>query len=384
VLGLAAFVYLPLRALHHPVVDWGAPDSLPRFLWTVSAKAFQKSFGAPPDVREESVRIALSLIDQLGIPAAILALVGAARLCARRATLRLGLLLVGVALFGVAGRALLGFDTDNPDAHGYLLPALGALFVLAAVGAAALAALARPLVWAAAAAAIALPVVQTWRFAGGSSLRDAYATEAYGRAVLEPLPPRALLITGYYETVFQIWELQLVEHDRPDVIDLDQNMLTHPGTAEVERARTPELAALIDGPLRGGAPTPVAELARIARTRPVAMELAGNMASDDPVLPRLVPRGLTARFALAPPARHDAEAADSEAIDRIERAMQTRAPNDRLGAARVLTWNAYLDARFYCALHRGSAAAEAIGRARAHGDPGDEELEALEERCFRR
>ncbi|MFH0903492.1 MAG: DUF2723 domain-containing protein [Pseudomonadota bacterium] len=48
VLGLAVFLYLPIRASRHPPVCWSHPDSVERFAWVVSAKAFQKALAFRP------------------------------------------------------------------------------------------------------------------------------------------------------------------------------------------------------------------------------------------------------------------------------------------------------------------------------------------------
>ena len=134
---------------------------------------------------------------------------------------------------------------------------------------------------------------------------------------------------------------------------IDRNFLTHPYAAEVQKRRHPELAPLLDAPLRGGEPTPVALLP----PRPVAFELAMDFLPDDPVLRDLIPRGPVAFYRNAP-----AAAADEAALDRL---LLTPAPIDRHGAARALTWNAFLTARFYCQVGRPDPARAAIARARA-------------------
>src|SRR5262249_41479 len=83
---------------------------------------------------------------------------------------------------GMLGRALVGFEPDNPDALGYLLPAIAALAVLAAAGVAALASLSA---WAAlpvALVALALPFVQVARFAGPASFPAGDAPDPYPAA----------------------------------------------------------------------------------------------------------------------------------------------------------------------------------------------------------
>jgi hypothetical protein len=40
-LGLSVYVYLPIRAAQHPVLSWGDPSSLERFIWHVTGKQYR-------------------------------------------------------------------------------------------------------------------------------------------------------------------------------------------------------------------------------------------------------------------------------------------------------------------------------------------------------
>jgi hypothetical protein len=40
-LGLSVYVYLPIRAVQHPVLNWGDPSSLERFIWHVTGKQYR-------------------------------------------------------------------------------------------------------------------------------------------------------------------------------------------------------------------------------------------------------------------------------------------------------------------------------------------------------
>jgi hypothetical protein len=40
-LGLSVYVYLPIRAAQHPVLNWGDPSSLERFIWHVTGKQYR-------------------------------------------------------------------------------------------------------------------------------------------------------------------------------------------------------------------------------------------------------------------------------------------------------------------------------------------------------
>jgi hypothetical protein len=359
VLGLLAYAYLPLRALHDPMVEWGAPDTLARVWWTISAQAFQKTVGQPPVFLDELAKTVEAMFAQLDVVGAVLAVLGAVGLAFTRAPRSL-ILLVGVAVCGIVGRAVLGFDDDNPDAFGYLLPAMAAAFVLAGAGVAWLCGrLPRTAGVAAAAVACALPVAQLVRNADDSSLRGAYAAESYGRLVLDRLPPRTLLVTGYHETIFQVWNLIASEQARPDVAVIDRNMLNYDGAPDVARRRQPELRAVIDAPLRGGQPTPIDVMRELARERPIAFELSFFIAARDPALPYLVPAGPIAWLRADPPTPAERDAAERAApLD--EARLASPAPVDRHGALRMIRLNMFLDAKFYCALGRRDAARAAF------------------------
>src|SRR5439155_6763375 len=115
--GLATLAYLPLRALRHPLVDWGAPSTWPRFWWTVSAQAFQKSLERAQ--RSDAPAVAWALARELRLVGLLLAIAGAYVLARQPGRRRLALFLAGAALLDACAPALVGFDPANPDAYGY-------------------------------------------------------------------------------------------------------------------------------------------------------------------------------------------------------------------------------------------------------------------------
>jgi len=197
-----------------------------------------------------------------------------------------------------------------------------------------------------AAVALALPVAQLTRNAAAQSLRGAVAAEDYGRAILDPLPPRTVLLTSYFETTFQLVSQQVLLGARPDVAVIDRKLFHHPYAPAAVRRRFPDLAAFIDAGLEGP-----------ASGRPLRFELAPDLTGDP------------ASFVL---------------LDDLT--LPTTCADDRHGADRVLTWTAYLTARFHCAASprdeaRKDQARAALARARALTGPGDAMLEDLERAC---
>ena len=443
VVGLAAFLYLPVRSAAGPALDWGAPHRAAGFAWTVSGAMFARNLGGGhvSPFGQDLAEAVFATGQATGWPLALLGLLGAVGLLLRPGARRLAAVLLGVVAAGVVARALLGFDPETPDHHGYLLPAAAALAALAALGvgmtAAAIgqaaargpggggagggarAAARGPggggaagggaggggegggggaravgrIAVAAGALMVALAAVRAARVWPEAAVPTQVASDELARAELEDLPPRALLITSYFQTEFRLLGLRAVEQTRPDVSLLQRGLLSLPGGREAAAGRAPALARLIRAPLGADAPTPVAALARIARTRPVFFELDPDL--DPPVLPHLVSVGRFARFLPAPPgpeARAAAEAAEA-ARDRTGVAhtdgdspvtlagLAARAgPADRADLQAAALWLDLSRLHLSCALGRRAAAQEALRRA---WDlfPGDVMLRSQARRC---
>jgi hypothetical protein len=333
-LGLLVYAHLPLRALHHPLVDWGAPSTPARFLWTVSARAFQKSLGRATST--DLPGLAAAITGELH-PLGALVLLGGLYIAFRlRETRRLALLLLIGAAGVAATPALVGFDPANPDAYGYLEAGIALLCALACALPAAIAAKLRGAALPVAIATIALATLKgaaSWPRVDRSGDHDAEIV--LGR-LLDGAPPRATLITSYFQTVFGLYYLTDVEGRRPDVDLLHRHFLSYPGYREELLARHPEL-----GPLTGERDIIV----------PAVAARAGLVEYDLDLDPRLVPRSMvisTAGLALDEP--------------------QTR---------RFAAWQAYLAASRACRLSDRTGLERALAGARALL-PDSPELSALE------
>jgi hypothetical protein len=243
-LGLALIAYLPLRAARHPLVDWGAPTTWAHVYWTVSARAFQKAVttrGTPADLPQ----VAGALAVELRLLGALLA-VGGAYLLARLARLRrVGLALLAAMLAVLATPALVGFDPANPDAYGYLEGAVAIGAVLASVVPAALFARLRARERSRRLAGAAL-VATTLLVALVGLPRASLASDFDASRVLGPwldtMPPRALVVTSNFQTVFGLWYLRAVEGTRPDCALVHRHFLSYPGYRDDLVRAAPELA----------------------------------------------------------------------------------------------------------------------------------------------
>jgi len=397
VVGLAAFCYLPVRAAaglaSGAAVNWGAPATAERFVWTVSAKAFQKTAAADhvSTTGQDLAQILLAVVEQSHPVLLVLVLVGVV-IGLRPADARAStVLLVGIAALGAGARAVLGFDPTTPDHHAYVLPAFAALFLLAAAGAVgALAAfdgawarergapLATRAGWLAAAALLLVPV-QLRTHAERASLRGAYAAEDLATSELVAAPPRAILLVSYFETSFRLWGLRAVTGARPDVRVYERSFATYPGFEEV--ARSQGQSDLAEAGFVPGRPTPVDTLAELAARQPVLVELHPNL--DRAPYPLLLPAGAFAR--VSPLAVTDANQRAAERFDRghriaLGRALADAPAADQDGLRAALLWRDSLRAQFYCDVGRRQAAADALALA-WQAAPGDTTLAELARGC---
>lgn len=241
----AVWAYLPLRAARHPLVDWGAPTTLGRIVWTVSARAFQKAVarGQVGDVGS----VAAALAAELWLVGAFLAL-GGAYVLLRLGRRRLALLLLGAALCDAATPALVGFDPANPDAYGYLEAAVALLAALscAIVGAVAAAAQRPRTMRAIAAALVVVAGVAGVATRSRFSRARFWDTGATLGRFLNGVPPRARLVTSDFQTIFALWYLAAAEGRRPDVDSVHRHFLAYPGYREELERRVGDVSREAD------------------------------------------------------------------------------------------------------------------------------------------
>ncbi|MCG8425489.1 MAG: DUF2723 domain-containing protein [Proteobacteria bacterium] len=387
-LGLAAFLYLPVRSAQSPVVNWGAPHTAERLAWTVSARAFHKATRVEhvSSPAEDAAQIAATVGEEVTWLMAMLALFGL-YVGSRQRRMRVATgFLAGVVAAGVGIRVLVGFDPETPDHQAYLLPALGAVVLLGGAGLAALTSALASLGkdksrrhWPApVAACLLLSLIPYQMVRHGDSVQTAHAADRLADWELVRLPPRTLLLISYFQTSFRLMAKTAVEQARPDVAILDRSFLTYPGAAAEARQRYPDLAALIDAPVAAGKPTPVRQLANLARSRPVFVQLHINL--EESVDRWLLPQGPYARF-VSPPAspamRSRAEAFDTDDRLRLVRylsrtmseitpdklAQGRAAPGDVMGVRDALLWHDFVRLRFYCHLERRPAAQNVLDNA---------------------
>jgi hypothetical protein len=381
--GLATLSYLPVRASRSPLADWGHPTTLGRFYWVVSARAFQKAVdkAAREPLSHRVEGAVFGLVGGLGPAACALALGGIYLLLRRRETRRQGALLLGVSLLNLLSPLTVGFDPENPDAHGYLAVAVGhfapGLAVFLLVVSRALAARGSRAARAAALAlaclpAAALPALQLAQNAARCDLHEQHAAEESARAVLER-PPGGLVLSSYFETLFNLWALRATADHRPDLALVHRNFLDQEGYLEGLSAREPALLPFARR-WRAAGRILLPDLEALARERPVALEADLNVPAD--VVRALVPAGLVLELdhARSPAAALPAHAAA------IEKWVRSLGDLDEPETRRAVTWTHYMLLRFACERGLGDLARLHLAAARALA-PLSEELASVARKC---
>ena len=263
-LGLGIYLYLPLRAQAAPPLNWGDPQTLPRFWRHVSAAQYRSvSFTPGPATWAGQAPFFLGRLWEEFAPGFLflalpLAAAGLYRLFRRRRSLAWGSV-VGAAL--VLFYAL-SYDIAEDQETYYMLFFLMLVFWMGhgmvqvldwaegrivrprAGREQAMPRLARVRLWPALVLGLFLfltiwPLWVHWPLCD----RSAYTyAEDYARDVLQNLPPQALVLTRDWNMVSPAYYLQQVEGVRPDVVLVDQELLRRTWYLETLERRYPWLA----------------------------------------------------------------------------------------------------------------------------------------------
>lgn len=402
VVALAVTLYLPMRALQRPTVNWGDPRTLERFGWVVSARLFAQATRHAKELGLAQLRdLSLVLTEELALGWLLgaLGLGGAWATASLRRHHRAIGVVIAMALLTLGARLVVGFDPAAADDRGYLLPLLAALCTGVGLLVTLAQRIAHPtwrrraaaalLLGVAANAAAQLGVAATSQGRGGTAQES---SGAMGRALLAEVPPGGVLVSSHFETTFLLWYQRVVEGARPDVVLLPRNFLSQPG------ARLPEA---LEGAGRRAGPT-VAErrtapprdldlpwLDRLAALRPLRIEPDLNLSPG--VAQRLLGDGLLWRLAPGGAGREDQRRA-ADSADLAWRAVLRSWVDDDgsssgsgdgglpVEAARYALWQSYVRAATHCAVDRREAAERDLGRALELA-PRSPEVAELGRRC---
>ncbi|MGF1467523.1 MAG: protein O-mannosyl-transferase family [Sandaracinaceae bacterium] len=383
-LGLAAYVYLPLRASTDPPANLGDPDALGRLYWVVSARVYAHDMGleAVQPLGERFADVAVILVENLHPVPLVLAAAGLYALLRSAGTRRVGYVWAATLVVNLGARAWLGSVRSNPDILGYMMPGIAAVGALATAFVGAVLARVgqrpsgRPRTVAVAVALVvaALGLAQLRGSAERASLAGFHATDDFDDVLRRRLPPRSVVVLHDPQTVFRHWSLAAVEGIRPDVTVVPLPFLGYPGVPEALARRDPTVAELLRGYLvEGELRQP--DLQSLAARRPLLIEMDVRVPMD--LYETIVPDG--AYYAVL-----DAGATDADVQAGVPRREATILGltdhvGDNLDEAATrgrLLWMSYVDALYLAAVGERAAARVAVDRALGLA-PASPELQGL-------
>ncbi len=239
VLGLSVYLYLPIRAAQHPLLNWGNPVELERFWWHFTGKQYRVwIFSSSESAMKQLNYFLTTVTPEFGYAAIVPAAIGLWSLLKRRKRFAL---FTGLLFVGCIGYAI---NYDIHDIDSYFLLAYFTIAIWCAIGVAEIIQYirseeARRLV----AAGIVLVLIAT----GMSNYRnndesDLRLVEQYTKSMFDSVRPNALIISYQWDYfVSAAYYFQIVEHYRPDVIVVDKELLRRSWYYAQMRTRYPEL-----------------------------------------------------------------------------------------------------------------------------------------------
>ncbi len=240
--GIATYLYLPIRAFQHPILDWGNPSTLERFFWHVSGKQYRSNFISDLDsLLSRAWFFARLAADEFTIFGLALVFLGLYLLWSR--SRRLFVFIVLTVGCNLVYALIYQISEDN---EAYVLPT----FLLSAIGLAwglryvlnAVRHSRRKVVTVAVAVGMCLlPVFSFWSHYAENNHRHYLVARDYGLNVLENVEPGALLLTMDWQLYSPLLYLQHVEGERKDVASLDVNLLRRSWYVAYLKRQYPEM-----------------------------------------------------------------------------------------------------------------------------------------------
>ncbi len=236
-LGLSAYLYLPVRASTKPPMNWGNPVDLERFLWHFSGKVYRVwIFSSFESAGKQFTYFLNSLPGEF---AYVPLLIAGAGIWWLFRTNRPVLCFTALLFLGCLGYSI---NYDIHDIDSYFLLAYVSIAIWCGFGASALIRnrKAQQLSIAAGLAVVAMFVaVENYHKVDESS---STLVEEYTRDMLRSVAPNGILLTYQWDYfVSAAYYFQLVEHLRPDVVIIDKELLRRTWYLEQLEHRYPAL-----------------------------------------------------------------------------------------------------------------------------------------------
>lgn len=253
-LGLSVYLFLPMRAMQHPPVNWGDPSTWTGFVWMVSGELYRRFvFALPPSfIPGRASSWASLLVQQFGWWGLLLGLIGLWHCLNRNRAFSAFSLLAFSAMVIYA----IGYDTT--DSYVYLIPSYlvfatwlgaGIHYLLAALrqvrdGRGLTFHVSRFTFHASRFTLLflLLPLVSLWRNFSSLDLSKDRTAYEYGTKAFEVLEPSAVVIADTDPHTFTLWYFSYVAGERPDVVVLNKTLLGYPWYRENMGLLHPQVA----------------------------------------------------------------------------------------------------------------------------------------------
>ena len=233
------YLYLPIRASQHPLMNWGNPHNLQRFIWHVTAKQFRTWMFSSFDVFQHQLGIFFSgLYTEFRITILIVALGIIVSVSSHGKYFWLAAILLLSDLLYAAN-----YNIHNIDS--YFLLGYVSLALFALIGFRVLMDRISSLVQSRAVVAIILllfPAISAFSNYSRVDASKDYAAEMYTRDILSSLPENSLVLSYQWDDfVAASLYYQNVDRLRTDVIVIDKELLRRSWYAAQVHERFPSL-----------------------------------------------------------------------------------------------------------------------------------------------
>ncbi|RJP21312.1 MAG: DUF2723 domain-containing protein [Candidatus Abyssobacteria bacterium SURF_5] len=232
-IGGLVYLYLPIRSLSDPPLDWGNPETWSNFWWVITARQFSDNLVKKVDILFLPVNVwkrVQDLLQQYTLVGCVFGLAGIPALLRRERRFLIFTCIVLVIL------CYIGLNSAFISA--YFVPALALIGVIIAAGIqwvieilgavserlkkVSSVALLQKSVCSLLAAGFVLPLKLHY---GEMDRSDDYYAYRYGTQILNQLPQNTLLFTADGYALFTLWYLTFCENERPDIMIVNPTWL---------------------------------------------------------------------------------------------------------------------------------------------------------------
>lgn len=205
-LGISLYGFIPLRARFDPVFNWGNASSMKHFLHLLTAREFSRGFMNLAYTETSLFPTLLQLLRETSFWGIIPLFFGLFTLFKKKRNLAV------LFVIAIASNTVFSLLTGRgPDLHAYFLPSIVVFFLLIGYGCLHAMDRLRTRAWTMLPLLLALSLVPAFLHYRGNCARNDTDAPSYGRALLERLPERAVLLTENTNDYFILTYLSEVE-----------------------------------------------------------------------------------------------------------------------------------------------------------------------------